>query len=266
MQAHGVLGLSKSAAVRICFLTAALWWAGFGARSLRRLRPTPRAPAVTCRAEDSDTWSSLRSDFALLRTMPQTRRFILAYLCFSDAVSAVVALSSTFLTHELFANDSTRASSFLFGLILLIQFVAMAGALLFSRLARRIGAKRTVLFNLMIWCGVVVFAYAALHTESEAVTMGVVIGLVLGGTTALSRSLFSGMVPAGREVTFFSVYEVSSKGTAWIAPLLFTVVVDVTGSFRQAILSLISLLGVGLALLWRTDTDAAAEEAPPPGG
>ncbi|MDQ2728850.1 MAG: MFS transporter [Actinomycetota bacterium] len=259
IQIHGTLGLSKSAAVRICFLTAAGWWAGFGLRSLRRLNPRPRLSAS--RKPDGGTWSRLRADLAWLRTMPQTRRFVMAYLCFADAMSAVIALASTFLTHELFADNSTRASPFLFELILLIQFVAMGGALLSSAMARRIGSRRAVLVNLVIWCAVIVFAYAALHTEADAVAMGVVIGLVLGGTTALARSLFARMVPAGREVTFFSLYEVCSKGTAWIAPLLFTIVVDITGSFRQAILSLIVLFVLGLVLLFRTDTDAAAREA-----
>lgn len=263
LQIQPTLGLSKSAAVRICFLTAAAWWAGFGFRSLRRLHPRRRAAATRTAAGDG-TWRRLRADLALLRTMPQTRRFVVAYLCFADAMSAVIALASTFLTHELFADNSTRASPFLFELILLIQFVAMAGAALSSRMARRIGTKRTVLVTLVIWCAVIVFAYAALHTEAEAVAMGVVIGVVLGGTTALARSLFARMVPAGREVTFFSLYEVCSKGTAWIAPLLFTIVVDVTGSFRQAILSLILLFALGLVLLLRTDTDTADREPESP--
>lgn len=302
ISAHAELGLTRTAAVRLCFLTAALWWAGFGLAALRRLHPEPRlrassgtvggatrgsavpgqvapgqvapgqvapgqgGPRGAHRApggsfENSARQGGIAVQLRLLRSMPQTFRFILAYLCFADAMSAVVALASTFLTHQLFADNTAKASPFLFGLILLIQFVAMGGSLLFGRLAKRFGAKRSVLAGIAVWCVVIIFAYAVLKTQAEAVAMGVAIGVVLGGTSALARSLFAQMVPAGREAAFFSFYEVSSQGTAWVAPLLFTVVVDATGSFRQAILSLIALFIVGFVLLARTDTRAAALEA-----
>jgi UMF1 family MFS transporter len=115
--------------------------------------------------------------------------------------------------------------------------------------------------TLVIWCFVIVYAYLALHSRTEAVVMGVVLALVLGGSQALSRSLYSQMVPRGREATFFGLYEICDRGTSWLAPLLFTVVVNITGSFRQAILSLIALFVVGLVLLSTADTDRAREEA-----
>jgi UMF1 family MFS transporter len=83
----------------------------------------------------------------------------------------------------------------------------------------------------------------------------------LGGSQALSRSLFSQMVPRGREATFFGLYEICDRGTSWIAPLLFTLVVNQTGSFRQAILSLIALFAIGIVILAATDADEAKAEA-----
>jgi UMF1 family MFS transporter len=114
---------------------------------------------------------------------------------------------------------------------------------------------------LVIWCFVVAYAYLALRSKGEAVFMGIVLALVLGGSQALSRSLYSQMVPRGREATFFGLYEICDRGTSWLAPLLFTLVVNTTGSFRQAILSLMALFLVGLVLLARTDTDQARAEA-----
>ncbi len=205
--------------------------------------------------------TSVRSQLRLVRSMPATARFLVAYLCFADAMSAVISLSSTFLTHQLFHDDATAASPFLFSLILAVQFVAMGGALAAARLANRYGPKLVLAANLVIWCLVIFFAWAVLDNLVEAVAMGLVIGVALGGTSTLSRSLFARMVPAGREAVFFSFYEVSSQGTSWIAPLIFTVVVDVTGSFRQAILSLVVLFVVGLVLLARVDPTRAAGEA-----
>lgn len=273
LELRGVFGIGEATAVRICFLTGAAWWLVFCLPAARRLRhverhPAERHPAERHRAEGGAggagpmaPLTSVRSQLRLVRSMPATARFLVAYLCFADAMSAVISLSSTFLTHQLFHDDATAASPFLFSLILAVQFVAMGGALAAARLANRYGPKLVLAANLVIWCLVIFFAWAVLDNLVEAVAMGLVIGVALGGTSTLSRSLFARMVPAGREAVFFSFYEVSSQGTSWIAPLIFTVVVDVTGSFRQAILSLVVLFVVGLVLLARVDPTRAAGEA-----
>jgi MFS transporter, UMF1 family len=250
--------------VRLCFVIAALWWCGFGLTAIRRLNPAQRFPtglapgdAVPARGGWSVVWRDLRQ----LRTRPQTRRYLIAYLFISDATSAVIALSSTFLTHQLFDDNTDRAATFLFALILLIQFLAIAGAALGGKAAAAVGAKRVVAGSLIGWCAVMAYAFAAIDSKATAVAAGIAIGLILGATTALTRSLFAQMVPPGREATYFSIYETSNQGTAWMGPLLFTLVVTVTGSFRQAILSLILLFGLGLAVLIATDCDAARVEA-----
>jgi UMF1 family MFS transporter len=114
---------------------------------------------------------------------------------------------------------------------------------------------------LAIWCAIVIFAYTILHTKFQAWIMGAFIGLVLGSAQALSRSLYSQMIPADREASFFGLYEISEKGTSWMGQLLFTIVVGATGSFRQAILALIVFFVVGSILLLFTDTTRAIHEA-----
>ena len=88
-----------------------------------------------------------------------------------------------------------------------------------------------------------------------------VIGIVMGGSQALSRSLFSRMIPEGREASFFGLYEVSERGTSWLGPLIFGIVVAMTNSYRQALLSLIGLFVIGTIILYLTDTDRAIHEA-----
>ena len=176
-------------------------------------------------------------------------------------MQAVIGLSSVFLAQELYVaqgRPADDATPFLLALILLIQFVAAPGALLVERIARRIGAKPAVMGTLVVWIGIVVYAYAFLQTTTQALALGAVIAVVLGGSQALSRSLFASMVPAGREASFFGFYEISERGTAWIATATFATVLALTGSYRQAILSLVVLFVAGLALLALTDTDAAA--------
>jgi UMF1 family MFS transporter len=256
LKVHGSLGISKATAVRICFLQAALWWLLIGFWAISGL--TERG-AVTGRAGHG--FGELRDALRQLRAMPNAFRYLLAYLFYSDAISAVIGLSSTYITHELYNDSATRASTFLFELILLIQFIAIGGSLLFARAARIFGTKRTIVIALVIWCFVIIYAYVSLRSKAEAIAMGVVLALVLGGSQALSRALYAQMIPRGREATFFGLYEICDKGTSWMAPLLFTLVVNETGSFRQAILSLIALFLIGLILLLFTDTDRAQLEA-----
>lgn len=264
LQSRSALGLSEGSTVRVCFVASGVWWLGFGLPAARRLTASTR----TTDATDTPSATSLRQTIRgladtsrLLGRMPQARRYLIAYLLFSDAVTGVAALAATYLTHELFAGDSDKATPFLFELVLMIQFAAVLGAWSFGRLAKRIGAHRALLLTLVLWCAIVVYAWAWMHTTTEAAGMGVAVGIGLGSNISLSRSLFAQMVPTGREATFFSLYEVAGSGTAWLAPLVFTLVVNATGSFRQAILSLVALFVGGLVLLLLTDTDEAAREA-----
>ena len=257
---HDSLGLSKATAVRICFVSAGVWWLGFGIGSIRRLVGEVRYggdPVTAGAGTRIGVWRTITAELRDVVARPQAARYLIAYLLFSDAISAVIALAATFITHEIFGDSASRASTFLFELILLIQFVAVLGAVMFARIAGAIGAKRALLASLLIWCAVIVYAYLAVRSKATAVVAGVVIGVVLGGSQALARSLWSQLVPPGREATYFGVFEVANEGTAWIAPLLFTIVVNVTGSFRQAILSLLILFVAGGILLARTDIDAA---------
>jgi UMF1 family MFS transporter len=127
--------------------------------------------------------------------------------------------------------------------------VAIPGALAFGRLAERIGAKRSLMINLAVWVAVVVYAFAALDTIDELWALGLVVALVLGGSQALSRSLFSQMIPASREAEYFGFYEIAARGTSWLGPVTFAIVNQIVGSQRQAILSLIAFFVIGLVLL-----------------
>jgi UMF1 family MFS transporter len=133
--------------------------------------------------------------------------------------------------------------------------------LLFERIARFFGTKKAIMVSLVIWVGIVIYAYGFLRTEKQAWIMAALIAIVLGGSQALSRSLFSLMIPRGREASFFGLYEVSERGTSWLGPLVFSIVVASTNSYRQAILSLIFFFVVGLVILLFTNTERAIHEA-----
>ena len=265
------LGISRGTAVRLAIGLSAVWWAALGAVAVRRLDavrelpgwdPTPVTERL--RAQVAGSLRQLRGSLRALRALPGTARFLLAFLLFNDAIQAVVALSAVVLEEELFvAKGLPRddATPFLLQLVLLIQVIAVFGAGVSGRLAERFGAKRTLLATLAIWVAIVVYAVFALETTTAAYALGVAIAVVLGGSQSIARSLFSSMVPARRQASFFGFYELAERGTAWVGTLLFAVVLDITGSYRGALLSLLVLFVSGGALLAATDTDRAIAAA-----
>jgi UMF1 family MFS transporter len=204
----------------------------------------------------------LVTTFGELRRLPRTFRYLVAYMGFNDGIQTVITVASVFLAQELFVAQGRAADeSFLMALVLMVQFVAFLGALLFERVATAIRTKNALLLSLLLWTAIVVYAYAFLRTTGQAWGMGIAIASVLGGSQALSRSLFSQMIPRGREASFFSLYEISERGTSWIGPFVFGLVVAVTDSYRLAILSLIALFAFGIVVLLFTDTDEAIRDA-----
>jgi len=265
------LGLDGGTAARLTIVVSALWWAVVGWIALRRLDAVQLLPGYdaspsteTLGAQVRGSLRQLKGSISALRALPGTLRYLISFLLFNDAIQAVIALSAVVLTQELFVargQDADDATPFLLQLILLIQVVAVLGAGVSGRLAARFGAKNVLLLTLVLWTGVVVYAVAALQTTTQAYALGVVIALVLGSSQALARSLFSSMVPAGRQASFFGFYELAERGTAWVGTLVFAVVLDVTGSYRGALLSLLALFVAGGALLASTDTDGAIAAA-----
>lgn len=259
----GALGLSKGMAVRISLLSAGVWWGGFATITFARLKSRESIRALPPgKSYLSAGFSELFSTFRELLRLRFTLRFLIGYLFYNDGIQTVISASSVFLAQELFVSRGLEPStSFLLGIFLLVQFVAIGGALLFERISAAIGTKKAIILSLIIWASIVVYAYGFLRTLGQAWVMAGLIAIVLGGSQALSRSLFSLMIPMGREASFFGLYEVSERGTSWLGPLVFSIVVAHTNSYRQAILSLIFFFVVGLIILYFTDTDRAIHEA-----
>lgn len=258
------LGLSTNVAVRLSLLSAGVWWGGFSIITFIYLRPRrkniDKLPTVGIYLTAG--FEELGETFRKLKRLRQTWRFLLAYLMYNDGIQTVISQASVFLAQELFITQKRETDqTFLIGILLLVQFVAIGGALIFERIANFIGTKKAIIFSLMLWSAVVIYAYSFLQTTLQAWGLAVVIALVLGGSQALSRSLYSLMIPKGSESVFFSLYEVSERGTSWIGPLVFGIIVASTGSYRYAILSLIVFLVTGMLILIFTDVNKAVREA-----
>jgi UMF1 family MFS transporter len=251
------LGITQGEAVRLSLCSAGLWWAIFTLVPLATLRnrePAKRPPEGG--GFLSSGFRQLASTFRRARNYPRTLLFLGAYVLYSDGIQTVIALSSQFGQEELGLPMSTLTT-----VILMVQFLAFFGSLAFNRVARAIGARPAIVVSLIVWTGALFYAYALLHTAFQFYLLSAVIALVLGGSQALSRSVFSLMIPKGQEAEYFSLYEVSNRGTSWLGPLFFGLALQFTGSYRIAILSLAVFFVAGLALLLGVNVRKAALEA-----
>ncbi|MET7883494.1 MFS transporter [Streptomyces avermitilis] len=251
--AHDSFGVSESTAVRICLASAGLWWGAFTLVPLKRLRD--RRPSV-----EEITAPGPRRLAATVRDMrrhPLTLSFLLAYLIYNDGIQTVISQASVYGSEELGLSQSTLIVA-----VLLVQVLAVGGALGMGRLARTYGARRTILGSLVAWTitlGAGYFLPAGAPFWFFVLASG--IGLVLGGSQALSRSLFSHLVPPGKEAEYFSAYEMSDRGMSWLGPLLFGLTYQLTGSYRDAIISLVAFFVLGFVLLARVPVRQAVRDA-----
>ncbi|OJF15466.1 MFS transporter [Couchioplanes caeruleus] len=246
---------------RWCIVSAGVWWAVFTLLPLRWLRERPTAVSLGGNVL-TDGFRQLVHTVRGLRAYPLTLFFLVAYLVYNDGIQTVIALASQFGTEELRLDQPTLIVT-----ILIVQFLAFGGALLLGRVAEHIGARRTVLLALALWLLVILGAFWL--PEGEPVPfmlLGVGIGLVMGGSQALSRSLFSQLIPEGREGEYYGFYEISDKGTSWLGPLAFGLVFQLTNSYRIGIVSLVVFFvlgGILLAMVPMRRAIVAAGNTPP---
>jgi UMF1 family MFS transporter len=230
---------------RWCIVSAGVWWAAFTLAPLRWMREHPPADAVPGGNVFIDGFRQLASTMRGMRAYPLTLFFLLAYLIYNDGIQTVIALSAQYGTEELLLGQTTLVLT-----ILLVQFLAFFGALLLGALAQRIGAWKTVLLSLVLWTVVVLAAFRLPEgAPVPFMILGAGIGIVLGGSQALSRSLFSQLIPRGKEGEYYGFYELSDKGTSWLGPLAFGLVFQLTNSYRIGLVSLLIFFAVGFLLL-----------------
>jgi UMF1 family MFS transporter len=143
-----------------------------------------------------------------------------------------------------------------------VQVTALIGALLLAKLSDKIGAKKVILLSLLIWTLMVVITYALpAGQQNPYLVIAAGIGFVLGGSQALSRSLYSQVIPKSQEAQYFSFYEISERGTSWLGTFAFGVAFGLTGSYRQSVLLIIAFFVIGGLLLLRVNIRRAITES-----
>jgi UMF1 family MFS transporter len=239
------LGVSAGEIARWSIVSAGVWWAAFTTIPLVSLRNRPAAAGEAHGSPLIDGFRQLGHTLRQLRGYPLTLFFLVAYLVYNDGIQTVISLASVYADKELGLSQSVQVQT-----ILLVQFLAFFGAIGLGRLARRFGAWKAVLASLVLWTVVLGIAYVLpAGMPTPFILLGALLGIVLGGSQALSRSLFSQLIPEGKEAEYFGIYEISDRGTSWLGPLLFGLAFQLTGSYRVAIISLLAFFVIGFVLL-----------------
>ncbi|HSJ71381.1 MAG TPA: MFS transporter [Acidimicrobiia bacterium] len=243
--------LSEALAARIAIFGSGVWWVGFTLFSLARLPADgPGADRRTMREFVGVGFARTSATAKRLGGFRNLLIFVIAFVLYNSGVGTVIAVSGPY------AEDTLGLEILTIGLaFLLVQFIAFFGAYLFGALAGRIGAKPSIMVSLVIWTGLAVAAYfLPEETPSAFLALASVVGFVLGGVQALSRSLYGTMIPEEASAEFFGFFSVFSK-LSGIGPLIFGIVSWSTGDSRIAILSVAAFFLVGMALLAMVDVD-----------
>lgn len=256
---HEAVGISITMAARIGMAMTGIWWAGWTLLTMKYLKEV-KTPYELPEAYRNQSKVLAYLALGIRRTISTAKRvgrfkhltlFLIAYMIYNDGIHTVTSMATIYGTEEL-----KLPTTALMVTLLLVQVVAIGGALIFSRLASRIGAKRSVMFALVLWSGVVTYGYF-IHTTTEFFVLGMIVGIVLGGTQALSRSLYGSMIPEGASAEFYGFYSVFSKFSSIWGPVTFGLIRQITGSARLAIISLMIFFIVGLILLGFVDEEKA---------
>lgn len=240
---HNFFDFSIDDAIRIAFGLTALWWVSFSLLSFYWMRGFSFSPYP----QSSSNKKILLNLFKTIRELAKNKNawlFLVAYLFFNDGVQTVIVISTQFGRREL-----NLSMDFLVLTILLVQFLSYFGTIIVARITQKLGSKKTIIICLIIWNIIIIYSYFFLRDWIGFAGLAFSISLVLGGTQALSRSIFSNLIPEKNATEYFSLYEISEKGSSWIGPLVFGLILQVTKSYRFAILSLILFFLVGIFLI-----------------
>ena len=251
---------------RLAFVSVAAWWILFSIPLFRRVsEPPPRLQPDEHGGESAVriAFARLAATFRELRGYRQAFLMLVAFLLYNDGIQTIIKMATAYGTEIGIGQGS------LIGAILLVQFVGIPCSFLFGMLAGRIGAKRAIFLGLIAYTAISILGYFMTNATHFFILAGLV-GMVQGGTQALSRSLFASMIPRHRSGEFFGFFSVFEKFAGIFGPLIYAGTIAATGSSRNAILSVIGFFAVGAAVLALVDIDegrraaADAEAGAPP--
>jgi UMF1 family MFS transporter len=244
-------GAAATLPTRLALLSVAVWWLVFSIPLFRRVPEPPRArepDEVGGESPIRAAFGRLRDTFGQLRSYRQAFLMLLAFLIYNDGIQTIITMATSY------GSDLGIGRGALIGAVLVVQFVGIPFAFVFGQLGARIGARRAIFLGLGVYAFISVFGYF-MTTATHFFILAGLVGMVQGGTQALSRSLFASMVPPHKSGEFFGFFSVFEKFAGIFGPLLFAAAIAATGTSRVAILSVIVFFVVGAILLSLVDVE-----------
>jgi UMF1 family MFS transporter len=257
----GWFGLAdKGAAVRWSCVTVGVWWAVFAIPLFRRV-PEPAVAPTVVRAGGAAVigaaFRDLAQTFRELRRYRQAMLLLVAFLIYNDGIGTIIRMATVY------GNEIGLDAGAMITALILVQLVGIPATFGFGWLAGKIGTRRAIFIGIVVYCGVAIYGYF-LRTAADFYVLAGMVGLVQGGTQALSRSLFASMIPKAKSSEFFGLFAVFEKFAGIFGPAVFAAATAAFGSSRPAILAIIGFFIVGGVLLATVDVrggQAAVEAA-----
>lgn len=256
---HGP-GLSPAQATlptRLAFVSVAIWWLLFSIQLFRKVPEPPRRPPPSGPHQAGPLHAAflgLAETLRQLRGYRQAFLLLIAFLIYNDGIGTIIRMATIYGTEVGIGRGA------LISAILLVQIVGVPFAFLFGMLADRIGPKRAIFLGLLAYAGISVLGYY-MRTATHFLILALLVGMVQGGTQALSRSLFASMIPKHQSGEFFGFFAVFEKFAGVFGPAIMAAVISVTGSTRVSILSVIGFFIVGAWLLLKVNVDEGRRQA-----
>ena len=243
--------ISSGFAMRFSFLLVGIWWFLFAQYSFQGL---PKDPANSPIKRDilKKGYRELRMVWNQLNETPYLKAFLIAFFFYNMAVQTIMYLATLFGVQEIAWADEESKQSGLIICILLIQFVAIGGAYLFSFLSSKLGNIKALIISLIVWMLICLGVYFLVYLPLDFYITAALVGLVMGGIQSLSRSTYSKMLPPTKDhASYFSFYDVCDKVGTVLGTFVFGYVNEVTGSMRNSIVALVVFFVMGIILLRR---------------
>ena len=244
-------GEASLQAMKISFVTVGIWWIGFSQYTFYYLPQGNKSEGKVTKSVLFNGFKELKMVYASLSENLALKRYLIAFFVYSMAVQTVMLVATYFGEQEInWGSDDAKTMGLIVS-ILIIQLVAVVGAILTSRASGKFGNIATLIAINIVWVIICVVAYFVTSPIQFHATAGVV-GLVMGGIQSLSRSTYSKFLPETKDTTsYFSFYDVAEKVGIVIGMLLYGFIDQITGSMRNAILFLVLFFGMGVFLLFR---------------
>tara|TARA_B100000745_G_scaffold88189_1_gene55293 strand:- start:526 stop:1797 length:1272 start_codon:yes stop_codon:yes gene_type:complete len=244
-----IFGISDGAtAIKLSFLSVAVWWAVFTIPLILFVPEPKNYDSVKIKNAIQMGWIQLIQTFKEIRNMKVVGTFLLAYFFYIDGVDTIIKMAVDYGMSLNFSGESLIIA------LLIVQFVAFPAALVYGRLGSKVGAKRAIMIGIIAYSFITFLGYFITKAWHFYV-LAILIGLFQGGIQALSRSLYTRIIPAEKSAEFFGFYNMLGKFAAIIGPALMGTISLVTGSARLGILSILLLFILGAFLLNKVDLD-----------